>query len=95
VVVALGAGVGALFVALAVAAGVQARMASQPTIPLDPAIPNAQVLIARGLAGVPSRNQPTYPIAVDRVVTDGAATYVQFRITGSLAPSPNLNTHHN
>jgi hypothetical protein len=90
VVVALGAGVAALLVAAAVAAGVEARMASQLTIPLDPAIPNERVLIARGLAGVPSRSQRTYPIAVDRVVTDGAATYVQFRITGSLGRFPNV-----
>jgi hypothetical protein len=90
VVVALGLGMGALLVAAAVASGVQARMASQPTIPLDPAIPNERVLIARGLAGVPSRSQRTYPIAVDRVVTDGAATYVQFRITGSLGRFPNV-----
>jgi hypothetical protein len=90
VVVVLGAGVGALLAAAAVAVGVEARMASQPALPLDPAIPNERLLIARGLAGVPSRGQPTYPIAVDRVVTDGAATYVQFRITGSLGRFPNV-----
>jgi hypothetical protein len=88
--VALGTGVGALLVAAAIAVGVEVPMARQPTIPLDPAIPNERLLIARGLAGVPSRGQPSYPIAVDRVVTDGAATYVQFRITGALGRFPNV-----
>jgi len=53
-------------------------------VPLDPGIPNEQALIARGLSGVPGPGQPASPIAVDRVVTDGAATYVQFHTIRSL-----------
>ena len=66
--------------------GLQARLGSQPAIPLDPAIPNESVLIARGLSGVPAARQPHTPIAVDRVVADGAATYVQFHLLASPAP---------
>lgn len=55
-----------------------------PSIPLDPHIPNEQILIAEGLSGTPGPDQPTRPIAVDRVLVDGAATYVQYHLTGSL-----------
>ncbi len=48
------------------------------SVPLDPRIPHEAALIARGLSGAPAPGQPNSPIAVDRVVTDGASTYVQF-----------------
>jgi len=69
---------------LLVTAAVGISLAALPPaagVPLDPGIPNGRVLIARGLSGVPGPGQPTAPIAVDRVVTDGAATYVQFHST--------------
>jgi len=68
-----------LLLLVAAAAGIAlALRPAAASVPLDPGIPNEQALIARGLSGMPSPGQPTTPIAVDRVVTDGAATYVQF-----------------
>jgi len=58
--------------------------------PLDPGIPNEQLLIARGLSGAPGPGQPAAPLAVDRVVTDGAATYVQFHSTAPLGNDPDI-----
>ena len=77
-----GAGL-ALFLAaaLAVGVGLASRTAVQPSAPLDPNIPNEQALIAAGLAGTPGRDQPTRPVAVDRVLVDGAATYLQYHFT--------------
>jgi len=75
---------------LLVAAATGIALAVRPTvagIPLDPSIPNEQLLIARGLSGVPGPGQPTAPIAVDRVVTDGATTYVQFHSASATASS--------
>jgi len=69
---------------LLAAATARSTAPARPTatnVPLDPNIPNEQLLIARGLSGVPGHGQPAAPIAVDRVVTDGAATYVQFHST--------------
>ncbi len=68
-------------------------LALRPTllgVPLDPGIPNEQALIARGLSGVPGPGQPASPIAVDRVVTDGAATYIQFHSTTSPGRFPDF-----
>ncbi len=79
--------VGLLLLFVAAAAGI--ARAVQPAVagvPLDPHIPNGRLLIARGLSGVPAPGQPTAPIAVDRVVTDGATTYVQVHTSASLAP---------
>jgi len=75
-------GTGVLLLLVAAATGI--ALAVRPValgVPLDPGIPNERVLIARGLSGVPSPGQPTTPIAVDRVVTDGLLTYVQFHMT--------------
>jgi hypothetical protein len=87
--------VGLLVLLVAIVAGI--ALAMRPTgtaVPLDAGIPNGRVLIARGLAGVPGRGQPTAPIAVDRVATDGAATYVRFHSTVPLGgpgdPFPQL-----
>jgi len=86
---------GLVLALVAVAAGVS--LAARPAtagVPLDAGIPNGRVLIARGLSGVPGRGQPIAPIAVDRVTTDGAATYVRFHSTvplgGSVDPFPQL-----
>jgi len=57
-----------------------------PGVPLDPGIPNEQALIDAGLSGSPAPGQPTAPIAVDRVLVDGAATYVQYHISGPGGP---------
>jgi len=58
-----------------------------PGVPLDPGIPNEQAVIAAGLSGAPGPGQPTRPFAVDRVLVDGAATYVQYHRSGpALAP---------
>jgi len=51
---------------------------SVTNIPLDSNIPNEQALIILGLSGTPGTDQPMWPIAVDRVLDDGAATYVQW-----------------
>ncbi len=70
---------GLLLLLVAAAAGI--ALVVRPAVagvPLDPTIPNGHLLIARGLSGVPDPGQPTTPIAVDRVVTDGTTTYVQF-----------------
>jgi len=81
--------VGLLMLLVAAAAGIAlALRPAAASVPLDPGIPNEQALIARGLSGMPSPGQPATPIAVDRVVTDGAATYVQFHSTGSLGRVP-------
>jgi len=52
--------------------------------PLDPNIPNEQILIDQGLSGTPDPRQPSSPVAVDRVLVDGAVTYVQYHLNGSL-----------
>jgi len=81
--------VGLLLLFVAAAAGIAlALRPASASVPLDPGIPNEQALIARGLSGMPSPGQPATPIAVDRVVTDGAATYVQFHSTASLGRFP-------
>ena len=59
-------------------------------VPLDPAIPNERALIAAGLSGTPGPGQPALPVAVDRVVVDGAATYIQYRIIQPLGTVDNL-----
>jgi len=82
---------GLLLLLVAAAAGI--ALAVRPTaagIPLDPTIPNEQALIARGLSGVPSPGQPTAPIVVDRVVTDGTTTYVQFHSPAALGRLPDV-----
>ncbi len=74
-------GAGLLLLLIAVAAGI--AFAVRPAVadvPLDSSIPNERVLIARGLSSVPAPGQPTAPIAVDRIVTDGILTYVQFHM---------------
>jgi len=68
-----------LFSGSALVSGALAHQAI--SAPLDPNLPNEQALIARGLSGVPGSDQPTQPVAVDRVVVDGAQTYVQYHIT--------------
>ncbi len=78
----LGAG---LLLLLAAAAGIALAVHPAATSgALDPGVPNEQTLIDRGLSGVPGPGQPSAPITVDRVVTDGATTYVQFHSTVSL-----------
>ncbi len=81
-------GAALLLVLAAVAAGLAlAAHPLTPGVPLDPGIPNEQALIAAGLSGAPGPGQPTRPFAVDRVLVDGAATYVQYHRSGpALAP---------
>jgi len=77
---------GLLLLLVAVAVGV--ALAVRPVaadVPLDPRIPNGRALIARSLSGVPNPGQPTTPIAVDRLVTDGILTYVQFHLASPAA----------
>jgi len=83
---------------LLVAAAAGAALLIHPaaaTVPLDPNIPNEQALIDAGLSGVPDPRQPTSPIAVDRVLLDSVATYVQYHIAGPHAaqgdPTPTLS----
>jgi len=76
---------GAALLLLLVAAAAGLALAARPTTvavaPLDPNIPNEQALINAGLSGTPGPGQPA-PVVVDRVLVDGAATYVQFHLTG-------------
>ena len=58
-------------------------------VPLDPAIPYEQALIDAGLSGTPGPDQPAQPAAVDRVLVDGAATYVQYHTSGPVTPGVN------
>jgi len=86
---------GLLVLLVAAAAGIAVVVRPAGTsVPLDAGIPNGRILIARGLSGVPGRGQPVAPITVDRVTTDGAATYVRFHSTlplgGSIDPFPQL-----
>jgi hypothetical protein len=77
---------GLLLLLVAAAAGI--ALAVRPVaadVPLDPRIPNGRALIARSLSGVPNPGQPTTPIAVDRLVTDGILTYVQFHLASPAA----------
>lgn len=73
---------------------------SQPVraaIPLDSHIPHEQALIDLGLSGTPGSSQPTQPIVVDRVLVDGASTYVQYHLSGSgsqTAPFLTLSDDH-
>lgn len=77
-----------LLVLVAMAAGTTLLVHPTATaVPLDPHIPNAHALSDAGLGGAPDPSQPTRPIAVDRVLLDGAATYVQYHIAGPHAPS--------
>jgi len=81
---ALPLGVGlTLFLAAALAGGIglASRASARLSAPLDPNIPNEQALIDAGLAATPGPDQPTRPVAVDRVLVDGAATYVQYHFT--------------
>ncbi len=84
-------GTGFLLLLVAAAAGI--ALAVRPVavgVPLDPGIPNERALIARGLSGVPSPGQPASPVVVERVVTDGLATYVQFHMVAPAGRSPTL-----
>jgi len=73
---------GALLFLLVAAAAVLALLVrpAAAVVPLDPHIPHAQALLDAGFAGVPGPDQPTTPVAVDRVLVDGAATYVQYHM---------------
>jgi len=86
---------GAALLLLLVAAAAGLALAARPTTvavaPLDPNIPNEQALINAGLSGTPGPGQPAAPVVVDRVLVDGAATYVQFHLTGRGA-QPNYPT---
>lgn len=63
-----------LLVAAAAALALLVRPAAA-AVPLDPHIPHEQALLDAGFVGVPRPDQPDAPIAVDRVLVDGAATY--------------------
>jgi len=61
-----------------------------PAALLDPSIPNEQMLIDRGLSGVPLQDQPTQPATVDRVLVNEVATYVQYHTSGPINPGANV-----
>jgi hypothetical protein len=61
---------------------VLARLLAPSGPVLDSHIPNEQWLINEGLSGTPGPSQAG-PMIVDRVLVDGAATYVQFHLTGA------------
>ena len=88
-----------LLVLVAVAAGAALLVHPPATAaPLDPNIFHEQALIDAGLSSAPDPAQPTRPIAVDRVLLDGTATYVQYHIAGPHAPpgdpTPTLSDDH-
>jgi len=68
-----------LLVAAAAALALLVRPAAA-AVPLDPHIPHEQALLDAGFVGVPRPDQPDAPVAVDRVLVDGAATYVQYHM---------------
>lgn len=51
-----------------------------PTDAVPALVPNARALFAAGLTGQPPPGQPQRPVAVDRVLVDTTATYVQYHI---------------
>jgi len=63
---------------------------TRPGVPLDPYLPNEQALIDLGLSSTPGPDQPQGPVAVDRVLVDKAATYVQFHLTVPAVPRHDL-----
>ena len=69
-----------LLVAAAAALALLVRPAAA-VVPLDPHIPPEQALLDAGFAGAPGPDQPDAPVAVDRVLIDGAATYVQYHMS--------------
>src|SRR5260370_4460537 len=68
-----------LAVTVGVAVALFRRVPSAST--LEDQIPDEHALIAAGLSGVPAPGQPTRPLAVDRVVVDGAHTYIAYHYT--------------
>ena len=88
-----------LLLILAVAAGLVLLIRpASAGIALDPNIPHERALIDAGLSGAPGPGQPAVPVAVDRVLVDGAATYIQYRIIQPLGTvddlSPALTDDH-
>jgi len=69
-----------LLVAAAAALALLVRPAAA-AVPLDPHIPHEQALLDAGFAGAPGPDQPDAPVAVDRVLVDGTATYVQYHMS--------------
>ncbi len=69
-----------LLVAAAAALALLVRPAAA-AVPLDPHIPHEQALLDAGFAGAPGPDQPDAPFAVDRVLVDGTATYVQYHMS--------------
>ncbi len=63
---------------LLVAATIPHGAASTDALPA--LVPNAQALVAASLTGRPAPGQPGQPVAVDRVLVDTTATYVQYHI---------------
>lgn len=81
-----------LLLVLAVAAGLALLIRPVAAgIALDPNIPHERALIAAGLSGTPGPGQPAVPVAVDRVLVDGAATYIQYRIIQPLGTVDDLS----
>jgi len=69
-----------LFLLVAAAAALALLVRPAAVAPLDPHIPHEQALLDAGFAGVPGPDQPHAPVAVDRVLVDGAAAYVQYHM---------------
>lgn len=91
--------VGILLLLVAAAAGISlALRPSAAGVPLDPSIPHERALIAAGLSGTPGPGQPMAPVAVDRILVDGVATYIQYHIIQPLGTrddlSPSLTDDH-
>jgi len=67
-----------LLLLILIAAALASLVRPAAGVPLDPHIPHEQALLDAGFAGAPGPDQPDAPVAVDRVLVDGAATYVQY-----------------
>ncbi len=81
-----------LLLILAVAAGLVLLIRpASAGIALDPNIPHERALIDAGLSGAPGPGQPAVPVAVDRVLVDGAATYIQYCIIQPLGTVDDLS----
>jgi hypothetical protein len=79
-----------LLAGIAVTTVVLVARAVQPAVPSDPNVPFGADLVAAGLSWSPVTGAPTSQGTVERVLMDGAATYLQFSVAGTAGAPPDL-----
>jgi hypothetical protein len=62
----------------------------QPAVPVDPNVPFGADLVAAGLSWSPLAGAAASQGTVERVLMDGAATYLQFSVAGNAGSPPDL-----